>query len=82
MVSTRLFKTSRLAAEIPGAEWCQMLRKVVEPIRKEFFQVHKMEKSSVSDLSLESVSLQYKKLGFLITCLCHGKPDANKSFSM
>ena len=31
----------------------------------------------MSDLSLESLSLQYKKLGFLITYLCHGKPDAN-----
>ena len=30
----------------------------------------------MSDLSLESLSLQYKKLGFLITYLCHGKPDA------
>ena len=30
----------------------------------------------MSDLSLE-LSLQYKKLGFLITYLCHGKPDAN-----
>ena len=31
----------------------------------------------MSDLSLESLSLQYKKLGFFITYLCHGKPDAN-----
>ena len=68
---------SRLAAVIPDAEWCQMLRKVVEPIREEIFQVHKMEKSSMPDLSLEPLSLQYKKLGFSITYLCHGKPDAN-----
>ena len=54
-----------------------MLRKVVELIREEIFQVHRMEKSSISDLSLESLFLQYKKLGFLITYLCHGKPDAN-----
>ena len=31
----------------------------------------------MSDLSLESLFLHYKKLGFLITYLCHGKPDAN-----
>ena len=31
----------------------------------------------MSNLSLESLFLQYKKLGFLITYLCHGKPDAN-----
>ena len=54
-----------------------MLRNVVEPIREEIFQVHKMEKSSMPDLSLEPLSLQYKKLGFLITYLCHGKTDAN-----
>ena len=54
-----------------------MLRNVVEPITEEIFQVHKMEKSSVPDLSLEPLSLQYKKLGFLITYLCHGKTDAN-----
>ena len=71
----KAFNTSRLAAVIPDVEWCQMLRKVVEPIREE--EVHKMEKSSMSDLSLEPLSLQYKKLGFLITYLCHGKPDAN-----
>ena len=71
------FRTSRIAAVIQDAEWCQMLRKVVEPIREEIFQVHKMEKSSMSDLSLESSSLQYKKLEFLIIYLCHGKPDAN-----
>ena len=71
------FRTSRIAAVIPDAEWCQMLRKVAEPIREEIFQVHKMEKSSMSALSLELLSLQYKKLGFLITYLCHGKPDAN-----
>ena len=73
----KAFKTSRLAAVITDAEWCQMLRKVVEPIREEIFQVHKMEKSSMPDISLESLSLQYKKLGFLITYLCHGKPDAS-----
>ena len=50
-------KMIRLAAEIPGAEWCQMLRKAVEPITEEIFQVHNMEKSSMSDLSLESLSL-------------------------
>ena len=54
-----------------------MLKKVVEPIRKEIFQVRKMEKSSMSDLSLELLSLQYKRLGFLNTYLCHGKADAN-----
>ena len=54
-----------------------MLRKVVQPIREESFQVHKMEKSSMSDLSLDSLSLQYKKLGFLITYFCHGKPGTN-----
>ena len=54
-----------------------MLRKVVEPIREEIFQVYKMGKSSMSDLSPGSLSLQYKKLGFLITYLCHGKPDTN-----
>ena len=53
----KVFKTIRLAAEIPDAEWCQMLRKVVETIREEIFQVHKMEKSSMSDLRLESLSL-------------------------
>ena len=73
----KVFKTSPLAAVIPDAEWCQMLRKVVEPIREEIFQVYKMGNSSMSDLSLESLSLQYKKLGFLITYLFHGKPDAN-----
>ena len=112
----KTFKTSRLAAVIPDAEWCQMLRKVVEPIsplstkltkwpnilkqfvgnlptnclsvfghfvglalkgREEIFQVHTMEKSSMPNLSPESLSLQYKKLGFLIIHLCHGKPDAN-----
>ena len=31
----------------------------------------------MSVLSLESLSLQYKKLEFLITNLCHCKPDAN-----
>ena len=73
----KAFKTTRLAAVIPDSEWCQILRKVVEAIREEIFQVHEMEKSSMSDLSLESLSLQYKKLGFLITYLCHGKPDVN-----
>ena len=43
----KAFKTSRLSAVKPDAEWCQMLRQVVEPIRKEIFQVHKMGKSSV-----------------------------------
>ena len=70
-------KTTRLAPVIPDSEWRQILRKVVEAIREEIFQVHEMEKSSMSDLSLESLSLQYKKLGFLITYLSHGKPDAN-----
>ena len=74
MVKYKAFNTSFLAAVIPDTEWCQMLRKVVEPIREEIFQAHKMEKS---DLNLESLSLQCKKLGFLITYLCHGKPDAN-----
>ena len=37
------FKTSRLAAAIPDAEWCHMLRKVVKPIRDAIFQVRKME---------------------------------------
>ena len=73
----KAFKTSRLAAVIQDAEWFQMLRNVVEPIREEIFQVHKMEKSSMPDLSLEPLPLQYKKLGFLITYLCHGKTDAN-----
>ena len=54
-----------------------MLRNVVQPIMEVIFQVYKMEKSSISGLSLESLSLQYKKLGFLITYLCHGKTDAN-----
>ena len=40
----KVFKTSRLAAVITDVEWCHMLRKVVEPIREEIFQVHKMEK--------------------------------------
>ena len=31
----------------------------------------------MSDLSLESLSLQYKKLGFFITYLYHCKPNAN-----
>ena len=48
----KVFKTIRLTAVIPDAEWCQMLRKVVESIREEIFQVHKMEKSFMSDLSL------------------------------
>ena len=73
----KAFKASRLTAVIPDTGWCQMLRKVVEPIREESFQVHKMEKSSMSDLSLDSLSLQYKKLGFLITYFCHGKTGAN-----
>ena len=54
-----------------------MLRNIVQPIMEVIFQVYKMEKSSISGLSLESLSLQYKKLGFLITYLCHGKLDAN-----
>ena len=49
----KAFQTSRLAAGIPDEEWCQMLKKVVEPIREKNFQVHKMEKSSMSDLSLQ-----------------------------
>ena len=49
------FKTIRLAAVIPDAEWCHMLRKVVEPIRDATFEVCKMEKSS--DFSLTSVYL-------------------------
>ena len=73
----KAFKTSHLAAVIPDVEWCKMLWKVVEPIKEEIFQVHKMKKSSISDLILESLFLQYKKLGFLITYLCHGKPDGN-----
>ena len=73
----KAFKTSRLAVVTPDAEWCQMLRNVVQSIMEVIFQVYKMEKSSISGLSLESLSLQYKKLEFLITYLCHGKPDAN-----
>ena len=49
----KAFQTSRLTAGIPDEEWCQMLKKVVEPIREKNFQVHKMEKSSMSDLSLQ-----------------------------
>ena len=49
----KAFQTSRLAAGIPDEEWCQMLKKVVEPIREKNFQVHKMEKFSMSDLSLQ-----------------------------
>ena len=60
----KAFNTSRLAAVIPDVEWCQMLRKVVEPIREE--EVHKMEKSSMSDLSLEPLSLQYKIINELL----------------
>ena len=54
-----------------------MLRNVVEPISEENFQIHKMKKSSMSNLSQESLSSQHKKLGLLITDLYHGKPDAN-----
>ena len=43
----KAFKTSRLSAVKPDAELCQMLRQVVEPIRKEIVQVHKIGKSSV-----------------------------------
>ena len=53
----KYFKTSRLAAIIPDAEWCHMLRKVVEPIRDALFQVCKMEK--YSDLSLTSVQSRH-----------------------
>ena len=73
----KTFKTSRFAVGVPEAEWCQMLRNVVQPIMEVIFQVYKIEKSSMSDLSLELLSLQYKKQGFLITYLCNGKPVAN-----
>ena len=71
------FNASHLVAAITDAEWCQVLRNVVEPISEENFQIHKMKKSSMSDLSQESLSSQHKKLGLLITDLYHGKPDAN-----
>ena len=42
----KAFKTSRLSAVIPDAEWCQMLWNVAELIREEIFQIHNTEKPS------------------------------------
>ena len=71
-------KIKRLESVIQNSDWIQLLRKVIEPIRKEIFGVHEVEKSAMSDLSTDRSSLSYMKLRFSITYLCHGKPDARE----
>ena len=55
-------KTKRLQAILPDSDWVQLLRKVVEPIRNEIFEIHEMEKPAMSDLCTESSPLPYSKL--------------------
>ena len=71
----KALKTKRLQAIIPDSDWVQLLRKVVDPIRNEIFEIHEMEKPAVSDLCTESPPLPYHKLSLLVTYLCHSKPD-------
>ena len=71
----KAIKTKLLESVLQNSDWIQLLRKVIEPIREEIFGVQKVEKSAMSDLSTDQSSLSYIKLSFLITYLCHGKPD-------
>ena len=68
-------KTKRLQSIIPDSDWIQLLRKVVEPIRDEIFEIHDMKKHAMSDLSTEFCPLPHNKLSFMMTLFCNGEPD-------
>ena len=71
----RAFKTQRLRSIISDSDWVNHLRHVVEPIRQEIFEIHKLEKPAMSDLSTDWSPLPYPKLRFLMSYLCHGQPN-------
>ena len=68
-------KNETLSSNIPDSDWVQVLRKIVEPIREEIFEIHQIEKPAMSDLSGHPCPLPYNKLRLMITLLCTGKPE-------